>query len=65
MQVLRKAILTITEQGEGTTKGEGMPADQVDCHYGLFVNIDKDLDKIIEEAETKRDIICSVAPMYR
>jgi hypothetical protein len=46
-----KAIHTITEQGEGTTKGENMPADQVDCHYGLFVNVDNDLCKAIEDAE--------------
>ncbi|MFI5161382.1 MAG: ferritin-like domain-containing protein [Sphingobacteriales bacterium] len=46
-----KAIQTITEQGEGTTKGKDVPADQVDCHYGLFVNVDNDLCKIIHDAE--------------
>ena len=49
----QKAIHTITEQGEGTTKGKNMPADQVDCHYGLFVSIDDDLCKAIEDAKRK------------
>jgi hypothetical protein len=47
----RKAIHTITEQGEGTTKGENMPADQVDCHYGLFVRIDEEYDQLLEDAK--------------
>jgi hypothetical protein len=47
----RKAIHTITEQGEGTTKGKNMPSDQVDCHYGLFVRIDEEYDQLIENAK--------------
>jgi hypothetical protein len=35
------------------TEGEGNSNDQVDCHYGMFVSVNKDLDKLIKEAKKK------------
>jgi hypothetical protein len=60
-----KAILAITEQGEGTLK------DQDDCHYGLFINIQKEYDFLEEEAKRKgltfnpaRKIISNPVPAF-
>ena len=33
------------------TEGEGNSNDQVDCHYGMFVSVNKDLDNLIKEAK--------------
>jgi hypothetical protein len=37
------AIDVITEQGEGTS------SDRLDCHYGIFKNIEKELKELLEE----------------
>jgi hypothetical protein len=43
-----KAIDTIIEQGEGNSN------DQLDCHYGLFVRMDKELDEMIRESKSEK-----------
>ncbi|MDP4255305.1 MAG: ferritin-like domain-containing protein [Bacteroidota bacterium] len=42
-----RAIDTIMEQGEGNSN------DQVDCHYGLFVRLDKELDQLEQAARAR------------
>ena len=43
-----KAIETIMEQGEGNSN------DQMDCHYGLFVKMDKEFDDMVKSAKNKK-----------
>lgn len=61
----RKAIHTITEQGEGKKE------DQNDCHYGLYLAIQKEFDQLEKDAKSKnmnfipsRDIVCDPMPAF-
>lgn len=43
----KRAIHIITEQGEGTR------TDQNDCHYGLYLSIEKEYERFIKDAESQ------------
>jgi len=47
------AIETIMEQGEGNSN------DQMDCHYGLFVKMDQELDEMLGDTKNKTGFIPS------
>lgn len=60
-----KAVMAITEQGEGTSN------DQQDCHFGLFVSMEKELHELSTAATASgriflpsRDTVRNPAPVF-